>query len=66
MSGFGIITFEEIAGRLGVTVRIARRAAREGQIPSVLLGKRRKVLRATFEDWLQSGRRIVAEGEAEM
>jgi len=48
------IPYEEMAQRLHVSVKTVRKAVREGQFPSILVGRRRKVLRQPFESMLRS------------
>ena len=48
------ISFEEMAQRLRVSVKTVRKAVRDGQFPSVMVGKRRKALRQPFEALLRS------------
>jgi excisionase family DNA binding protein len=46
------ISYAEMAERLGVSVKTVRKAVRDGQFPSVIVGKRRKPLRKPFEEIL--------------
>jgi excisionase family DNA binding protein len=47
------ISYAEMAERLGVSVKTVRKAVRDGQFPSVMVGKRRKPLRKPFEEILR-------------
>ena len=54
------VGWEEIAERLGASVRSVQRAAERGEIPSFSIGRRRIVPRALFER-LMRGELIVTE-----
>lgn len=55
------LTLEEAAKRLGVTVGVARRAARAGDLPVIRLGRSVLILRWPFEKML--GRLDIASTE---
>jgi excisionase family DNA binding protein len=48
------LTIDEASQRLGVSVKVTRKAAKAGEIPAIRIGRRLLVLRAPFEELLRS------------
>ena len=48
------LTIDEASQRLGVSVKVTRKAAKAGEIPAIRIGRRLLVLRGPFEDLLRS------------
>ena len=48
-----LLTAEDVAERLGVTVDWVWAATREGRIPHVKLGRYRRYVRADLEKWIE-------------
>ena len=52
------LSLKEAAQSLGVSVDVVRRAARNGELPAVRVGRAILILRVPFEELLQKGGRL--------
>lgn len=50
-----LLTMQEVASRLGITVNMAREMGRRGELPTVLVGDRFvRVRRSSLEQWIKA------------
>ncbi len=53
-----ILSIKDVARELGISYKLAQAAVRNGQIPSFMFGKCRRVSRSGLQHWLLQGQPV--------